>query len=604
MDFHSIWNNLDKYKKNDFLVTPEYTLSNADLIDLVGRLVTQFDEYDLSEGSRILILTRNEGAAIVAFIASLLDGLAPVMLTPDTPDIRVDSIVDSTEPDVVIVDDVRQNDDWVKKIPAHIAIRTANDAKRTWSFGFGRESGAMRYCGLNLAEAVREPRLPEINDELAYILFTSGTTQDPSGVMISRRNIIANLKTISRLFDCNSEVRLFNDMPLAHADGLVQGPLLAMTNAATLIRSGGVAINNLEGWLDRVRQQRATHFLTVPTVWSFIDVYAAHDDYFDSDECRHLISVAAKLEKNLWQRLQNRFGKIIANQYGLTETVTSALYAAEHHPKMGSFGTIGKPVDCEARIGKVNGVDSELGELQLRGDNIFIGYWKNPKRTEATFTQDGWMRTGDVVKSCEDGSYEILGRLKTIIMSGGFLIRPEEIDEVLLAHPSVMESVTVAMSDSYFGEVPVTAVVLENKRISENSLTQYARSNLETLKVPKKIISLDFIPRGGAGKPRLNELKETLQITLNKRNNQQKRKVNHDDYSEKVYQVAAQVLHVDPGILQPTSSPASIESWDSFSQVALIISIEAHFSIKVPVKNVATMRNLGELVDVVEELLR
>ena len=239
MDFHSIWSGLEQYKKNDFLVTPEYKLSNHDLIDLVGRLVTRFDEYNVSVGGRVLILTHNEGAAIVAFIASLLDGLTPVMLTPDTPDVRVDSIVGSTEPDVVVIDDVRQNDDWVKKIPARIAIRTANDAKQTWSFGFGRKHDVAQYCGLSLAAAVREPRLPEINDELAYLLFTSGTTQDPSGVMISRKNIIANLKTISRLFDCNPEARLFNDMSLAHADGLVLGPLLAMANAATLIRSGG-----------------------------------------------------------------------------------------------------------------------------------------------------------------------------------------------------------------------------------------------------------------------------------------------------------------------------------------------------------------------------
>ena len=603
MDFHSIWSSLEQYKKNDFLVTPEYKLSNRDLIDLVGRLVTRFDECNVSVGGRVLILTHNEGAAIVAFIASLLDGLAPVMLTPDTPDVRVDSIVGSTEPDVAVIDDVRQNDDWVKRIPVRIAIQTANDAKRTWSFGFGREPEAMRHCGLSLAEAVREPRLPEINDELAYLLFTSGTTQDPSGVMISRRNIIANLRTISRLFDCNPETRLFNDVPLAHGDGLVQGPLLAMANAATLIRSGGVAINNLENWLNRVRQQRATHFLTVPTVWSFIDMYAVHDDYFDSDECRSLTSVAAKLEKELWRRLQNRFGKVISNQYGLTETVASALYAAENHPEMGSFGSVGRPVDCEARIKKVDGVDSESGELQLRGDNIFQGYWKNPQRTTETFTQDGWMKTGDVVKSRPDGSYEILGRLKTIIMSGGFLIRPEEIDEVLLMHPSVIESVTVAILDSVFGEVPVTAVVLSISRISENSLMEYARSNLEKIKVPKRIIPLDSVPRGDSGKPKLNELKEKLRIIIDQENEYSRKKTDHD-YLKKVYQIAAQILHVDSEVLKPTSSPDSIESWDSFSHVALIIAMETNFSIKIPVKKATSIRNFGDLVDVIEELLK
>jgi acyl-CoA synthetase (AMP-forming)/AMP-acid ligase II/acyl carrier protein len=451
--------------------------------------------------------------------------------------------------------------------------------------------------------AIREPHLPEINDDLAYILFTSGTTKTPSGVMISRKNIIANLQTISKLFGCNSNTRLFNDMVLAHGDGLVQGPLLAMANAATLIRSGGFTISNLENWLNRVRQEKTTHFITVPTVWSLINQYVAHDDYFDSSECIHLISVAAKLEKELWHCLQKRFGKTLSNQYGLTETVASALYSGASHPAMGSLGSIGKPIDCEARIRNADNADSEIGELQLRGDNIFLGYWKDSERTAETFTPDGWMKTGDLVQSCSDGSYQILGRLKTIIMSGGFLIRPEEIDEVLLTHPSVIESVTVSIPDPTFDEVPVTAVVLTDDRKDEYTLLEYARSNLETLKVPKRIISLTSIPRGDAGKPKLNELRAEL-LTILSQKKEYTEEGGSRNVSEEVYQIVAQVLHIDIKLLQPDSSPASIRSWDSFSQVALIIAMESNFSIRIPVAKAASIRNLGELVTTVQDLLK
>ncbi|MDQ5770967.1 AMP-binding protein [Thiothrix subterranea] len=603
MDFHSIWRNLKKFKNNDFLTMLEYRLNYGDLIELINRLVTLFDEYNILPSSRVIILTHNEGAAIVGFIASLLDGVVPIMLTPDTPHRRVASIVNSTEPALVIIDDSRLDEDWIKQIPARIVIHDSNSYPRKKLFSFSHKRSAMHHCGLDLPTAIREPHLPEVNDDLAYILFTSGTTQAPSGVMISRKNIIANLQTISRLFGCNSNARLFNDMALAHADGLVQGILLAMANAATLIRSGGFKISNLENWLNRVRQEKATHFITAPTIWSFIDQYANHDDYFDSSECLHLISVAAKLEQELWGRLQNRFGKSISNQYGLTETVTSALYSGDFHSEMGGFGSIGKPVDCEARIRNTDDVDSEIGELQLHGDNIFLGYWKNSKRTTETFTQDGWMRTGDLVQSCSDGSYKILGRLKTIIMSGGFLIRPEEIDEVLLTHPSVIEAVTVSMPDPNFDEVPVTAVVLSDERTDEDTLLEYARSNLEALKVPKRIISLASIPRGDAGKPKLKELREELLMILSRKKEYTQER-NSRDVSGEVYQITAQVLHIDPQLLQPDSSPASVRSWDSFSQIALIIAMESHFSIRIPVAKAASIRNLGELVTTVKDLLK
>lgn len=605
MDFHSIWKNLNYFKNNDFLVSTDYKLSNANLINLVSRWGVLFDEYKIQSASRVLIITRNEGAAIIGFIASLLDGMIPVMLTPDTPQRRVTSIAHSTEPALVIIDAERQYEAWVKQIPVCIVVQISNRSQNNRLFNFARKDPAIHYCGLNLPTRLREPRLPEVNNDLAYILFTSGTTQAPSGVMISRKNIIANLQTISKLFNCNPDTRLFNDMVLAHADGLVQGPLLAMANASTLIRSGGFKINNLEHWLNRVRQQKATHFITVPTVWALINQYASHSDYFDSVECNHLISVAAKLEKELWQHLQTRFNKLIYNQYGLTETVASALYARAAHAEMGDLGSIGKPIDCEARISSFGDLSFGVGELQLRGENIFLGYWKNSERTIETFTEDGWMRTGDIARSCLDGSYEILGRSKTIIMSGGFLIRPEEIDEVLLTHPNVMESVTVSMPDPNFDEVPMTAIVLKDINIStdENDLLNYASSNLELIKVPKRVISLSSIPRGDAGKPKLNELKEMLKVIIGQKNEHISKEKIHD-ISKEVFQVAAQVLHIDSKLLQADSSPASIKNWDSFSQIALIIAMETHFQIRIPVAKAASIRTMGEFVTTVVSLLK
>jgi len=196
--------------------------------------------------------------------------------------------------------------------------------------------------------------------------------------MITRGNLFANIRTIARVLGVDASSRLFNDMLLAHADGLVQGPLMALATGAALIRAGDFSVPGMEDWLNVVRREGATHFTSVPTVWTLIDRYARHDDYFAAPEVRILSSVAAALDPALWARLEARFGRRLVNQYGLTETVTSALYAGPHE-EAGAFGTIGRPVDCEARIEAVEGGTS-VGELQLRGANVFPGYWRNAER--------------------------------------------------------------------------------------------------------------------------------------------------------------------------------------------------------------------------------
>lgn len=598
LSFRSMWEQLHDSPSAEFLVTPKYRLTRGDLHGLVRGMLAVFDANDLVQGERVLIMTKNEGAAITAFVAALLDGLVPVMLTPDTPEDRVAAVALTVDPALIVIDEMRMGEGWIADFSAFTVANLYVPApQRTW--GFGRTVRSEVVLGLDLPPGNRTPRLPSSGDELAYLLFTSGTTQAPCGVMVTRRNILANLSTLSRLFSCSPKTRIFNDMVLAHGDGLVQGPLLALANSCTLIRSGGFTVSGMEAWLNCVRLERATHVITVPTIWSMVDRYAQHDDYFDAPECSHLISVADRLDPDLWRRIETRFKRPVFNQYGLTETVASALYAGPHS-EMGTFGTIGLPVDCEARLAPLSQVAEEGGELQLRGDNIFAGYWKNTVRTEAAFTDDGWMRTGDLAEMNPDGSYEIIGRIKTVIKSGGLLIRPEEIDEVMTSHPDVMQSVTVALPDPDFGEIPVTAVVLF-AAVDEVTLTSHARVRLETLKVPKRIIVLHEIPRGDAGKPRLDELRAALAAAI-KGEAATIAPIPIEDSFATISALAAEVFRVDPASLKPTSNPETVPGWDSFSQIMLIISTEERFGIRIPAARVASIRNLGELQNVIRNI--
>ncbi|MCR9136717.1 MAG: AMP-binding protein [Alphaproteobacteria bacterium] len=577
-----LWTPALAHPKADFMVGVNWRMSYGQLATAVRGWLSLFDDRDVCPGHRIIIRTANEAAASSAFIAALLDGIVPVILSPETRKDRLNAIVESVEPKLVLHDG-----GGGKPIVDADFIIEQRAAKRSLL-------GDRRHHDLipNLPDGDRPPSLPDDPDELAYLLFTSGTTQSPSGVMISRKNLLANLTTLSRLFGYSARSRIFNDMVLAHADGMVQGPLLALANGCACVRSDGFSLENLENWLNRIRAQRASHVISVPTIWSMIDRYAEHDDYFDAPEMMWLISSAAVLDPTLWARIENRFSRPLCNQYGLTETVATAIYAGAHD-EMGKRGTIGRPVDCEARIEA--GPDG-AGELQLRGDNIFMGYWQNPERTAASFTDDGWFRTGDVAVIDSDGSYRVLGRAKAVIKSGGFLIRPEEIDEVLFRHPSVSEVTTIALPDADFGEIPVSAVVLDSD-VNEAELTEYARDALEPLKVPKRILRVDRIPRGESGKAQLGPLRQELAERMRQFGSEPAT----DDTFERVRRVAADVFRVDAEALGADSTPSNIEGWDSFSQVNLIFAIEDHFGRRLPVSTVAAVRRLGDFLAILSD---
>ena len=581
----TMWSAMTARPAADFLVLPDGRFSFGDLHAAVQQWLTAFDAHAVAPGDRIVIRTGDERAATSAFLAALLDGAVPVLLSAETPDHRVQSLCETVEAKLLVVDDPCAMDG---ALPAVIRLATVAPKR----FGFGR---AAALPGLAFAAASRPPRLPLDPEGLAYLLFTSGTTAAPSGVCINRRNMFANLATISRVFGIDSGARVFNDMIIAHADGLIQGLLLAAFNGCAMIRSGGFQLGQIEAWLNRVRTTRATHVITVPTIWAMIDGYAEHDDYFDAPECRALMSVAAKLPEPLWQRLETRFKRPVFNQYGLTETVTSALYAGPH-AEMGAFGTVGKPIDCEARI------DPEAegaGELQLRGDNVFSGYWRNPERTAASFADGGWFRTGDLAQLRADGSFEILGRLKSVIMSGGFLIHPDEVDEAMLRHPLIQESVTLGMPDDMFGEVPVTAVVVRAP-VDETTLAEHVRAYIEPRKVPKRIIAFDAIPRGDSGKARLGALRELLEQAL--AGGEPDR--SSDATQEAVVAAAADVFRVAPALLSMRTAQGDVPGWDSFAQISLVMTVERSLGVRIPASRIVAIRSLGDLVRIVEDLRR
>ncbi len=606
-DLRAIWQRICADRNKVFLQSPFGSVNYGDLADLISRFCGTFDHEGISQGARVLIVSVNEPVAGAVFLAAMLDGLVPVMLSPDSRMDRINAICASVEPGLLIVDQ-RVADELattsikgvrVIAIPPSLRLeRSYQGLHAAWRGIMGLFRLAHTSNGIGLSSSGREPLLPTSDETTAYILFTSGTVKSPRGVQISKNSVMAHLETLTRLFSYDADSRIFNATPLAHTDGLVQGLLLSVASGATLLRPGPFSLPRLEEWLNSVGRFEATHFITNPTVLALIDRFAGHDDYFDSDGFFGILSSASILRSGLWEKFETRFDCSIYNMYGMTETVANATYAGRH-PEMGPVGSIGYPVDCEVRLVKVSESGDECeslleGELQIRGENVFLGYWKDPSRTAKTLSSDGWMRTGDLARRGDDSGFEIIGRITTVINMGGQSVRPEEIDEVLAAHPAVVDVVTVGVSDPEFEEVAVSAVVLEIPA-SEAALTEYCRRRLEHLKVPKRILAVDTIPRGGAGKPILGELRNQLAPLLASNVTAPVHDGKSQVSAESVYEMAAEVFRVPIEGLDANSSTATVEGWDSFNHMSLMIEAELRFNIRIPAAQVASIRTLGDL---------
>ena len=596
-DLGTIWERIGERPGAPFVLSGSGSFRYRELARTISRCCAEFDRCGLTNGARVLIATADEPMATSAFLAALLDGMVPVMLGPDTGTQRARAIADSVEPGLIIADQGFSAPDHLCEILE--LPKPKQRTKRSLMGGiFNRgETHTKPDCERTLPDEGRVPTLPGDLDALAYILFTSGTTRAPSGVQISRRNLLSHLSTLGRLFGYAPSSRIFNATPLAHTDGLVQGPLLAAAHGAGLIRPGPFTVADIENWLNAINRLGTTHVITTPTALALIARYAAHDDYFDGSGFVGILSSGAILSEDLWQRIEDRFRCDVFNLYGMTETVANATYAGAH-PEMGPPGTIGFAIDCQARVERVAGASApdrkdDVGELQLKGSNIFSGYWRDPERTRATMTSDGWMRTGDLVRRRTDGALEILGRLKTAINSGGTLILPEEIDEVLLDHPAVVEAVTIGLADDVFEEIAVSLVVAD-RALEEEELAKHCRARLEALKVPKRILRVDRIPRGDAGKARLGEVRTLARTLLDAPDRSSAR--DPDTTSRRLLRVANQIFRTGIGELDAQSSPDTVPAWDSFTHVNLILAIEREFDVRLPTRVVSNVATLGDLV--------
>jgi long-chain acyl-CoA synthetase len=397
-------------------------------------------------------------------------------------------------------------------------------------------------------------------------------------------------------FDGNSVV--LNHLPLHHSDGLNQGPLLALAQGATILRPPAVTMQSLGLLLDMAYREQATHLVTVPTVLAMmLRLPRDYDEALRYDGFRFIASTAGPLSEAVWRQVEERFGVQVVNSYGLTETCIEALYCGPDAATR-RLGTIGKPVDCQARIVTDEGreaAEGERGELWLSGENVMLGYLDQPAAT-AEVLQDGWLRTGDLAARDAEGFYRIVGRRKSVIIRAGINVYPEDVNGALLACPLVAQASTVGMPDDLLGERVVACVTLRNGGGSApaQEIMEHCRRTLAPERLPNRIEILDELPFGPSGKVEQEKLRQRLAA--------------QEDVSasagasvaERVLAVAAKAFRARPEELSSEQGDEEIAGWDSLNYLEFVMGLERAFSFRMAPRDVMSIRRLADAVAVVE----
>jgi long-chain acyl-CoA synthetase len=565
-----------------------------------------FKQLKLQHQDRLLLAISDEAEMSALFISALLNGITVVITDPESKSPRANSIISKTSPAVIIADK-ETLESWKLGTDSDVQVISYLKEKGTSAGILGKflqktrsETPANDYVRL-LENAIPRDisQDPLTEDHIAYIIFTSGTTSDSKGVAITRLNLEAHLLTLEKVYSLNEESSLLNLLFLCHADGCIQGPILAAQTGCSWHKPFRFSLKKIPEFLDYGYANSISHIFVVPAMLHMILSFAEnYEDSFLYPEFRAMLSVSAHLDAGLWDAFESTFKIRLSNIYGLTETVAGSLFSgplSETYKKH----SIGKPVDCKICI--VNdSFDSvplgETGELCLMGDHIMKQYWGSPAMTDEVF-RNGWFLTGDLASMDEGGFVTIRGRKKNLIISGGINIQPEEITECLLKLEPVQEACAVGMPDEVFGEKLFAVVVLKpGFNTTGTDLVEKCRISLEEKKVPHRIIILQELPKGVSGKVQLNQLRELLA-----KQQTAQMLIQGNLFENDVLTIAADSFQVPVSALSIRDTSQTIAGWDSLAHLGFITSLEEHFKVRFNTAEIITMNSIRRATELIKE---
>ena len=477
----------------------DLTYSWRDLDHATAMMANLLVSLDLPVGARIAVQVEKSVEAMVLYLATLRAGFVFLPLNTAYLSDEIEYFIGNAEPAVVVC--TSGNFGWVSKIAFKAGTQyvfTLNDDR----------SGSLLERAASCADqheiAVRQP------DDLAAVLYTSGTTGRSKGAMLTHGNMLSNALVLKSYWGWRTPEEggdvLMHALPIFHVHGLFVAIHGALLNGSKMI------------WLSKFDPKRviqklpeATVFMGVPTLY----VRLLAEPGLTREATRHMrlfIAGSAPLLIDTFTEWQTRTGHVILERYGMSET--AMLTSNPYHPADGERrgGTVGFPLPgVSLRVQDDAGVSmavGEIGGIQVKGPNVFKRYWRMPEKTAEEFTADGFFKTGDVGKVDAEGYVTIVGRSKDLIISGGYNVYPAEIEAYINELPGVAESAVVGIPHADFGEVGVAVVIAKpGAVVNPVDIIASLKLKMANFKVPKRCLVVDALPRNTMGKVQKNVLR-------------------------------------------------------------------------------------------------
>lgn len=466
------WNDLDR--------------ASAKMANLLARL-------NLPEGSRIAAQVDKSPEALILYLATLRAGHIYLPLNTAYRSAEIAYVIGDAEPAVVVCSP--KNFGWVSQ------IAFASGTRHVFTLGDDRTGSLLVRAALQSSRFETVEKRP---DDVAAILYTSGTTGRSKGAMLTHDNLASNALVLHDYWRWQEGDVLLHALPLFHVHGLFVASHGALLNGSKMIFLPKFDSEKVVRYLSR-----ATVFMGVPTYY----VRLLAESSFGNAACSNMrlfVSGSAPLLPDTFKEFASRTGHTILERYGMSETImlTSNPYDAERVE-----GTVGLPLPgVSVRVVKDGGTAcaiGEIGDIQVKGPNVFKAYWRMPEKTAEEFTSDGYFNTGDVGSVDDNGYLSIVGRSKDLIISGGYNVYPKEIESFIDEMDDVVESAVVGLPHPDFGEAVMAVVVPKaGAALTEEQVVSWLKSRIANFKVPKRVFFVPELPRNTMGKVQKNVLRE------------------------------------------------------------------------------------------------
>lgn len=465
-----------------------------------AKLANLLFSLNLKPGARIAVQVEKSPEALILYLATLRAGYVFLPLNTAYQHAEISYFIQDAAPEVVVC--TPQNFGWVSQIAFQAGSKHVFTLDAPTQ---GNNRGSLLDRATPMSDQFAT--IQSQPNDLAAILYTSGTTGRSKGAMLSHQNLALNAKVLKDAWAWQEDDVLLHALPLFHVHGLFVASHGALLNGSKMI------------FLPKFDADQVLHYLPQTSVFMGVPTYYVRllqDQRLTPALCRNMrlfISGSAPLLTETFYDFTQRTNHTILERYGMSETtmLVSNPYQGER-----KAGTVGLPLPgVDVRVVNSEAVTcnaGEIGEIQVKGQNVFQGYWRMPEKTAEEFTSDGYFRTGDVGKFDSDGYLSIVGRSKDLIISGGYNVYPKEIESVIDDMPEVIESAVIGLAHADFGEAVCAVIVLRNTaRLDSTTVVARLKSQIANFKVPKQVFFIKELPRNTMGKVQKNLLRQQFQ---------------------------------------------------------------------------------------------